>query len=146
MATKARIVYGASTEWSSDGGTTYTNIDESTAIVVPETSVDYQDVSSLDSTGGFREYIPGLKDAGEISIPCNYTSAMYALASGYRSAGTLIKFQTTLPLETGQSTTGDVFVFEGYVSPALETNSVGDPISLTLNIRTSGAVSFTEGS
>lgn len=146
MATKARIVYGASSEWSSDGGTTFTDISEATAIVVPETQVDYQEATSLDSAGGFKEYVPGLKDAGEIAIPCNYTSAIYALANGYRAAGAVITFKTTLPLETGQSTTGDVFEFTGYVSPQLETNSVGDIIAMTLNVRTTGAPSFTEGS
>lgn len=145
MATKARIVYGASSEWSSDG-TTFTDIAEATAIVVPETKVDYQEVTSLDSASGFKEYVPGLKDAGEISIPCNYTSAVYALAQGYRTNGTLITFKTTLPLEAGQSTTGDVFQFTGYVSPELETNSVGDVIAMTISIRTSGAVAYTEGS
>lgn len=146
MTTKSRIVYGASSEWSTDGGTTYSDIAEATAIVVPETQVDYQEVTSLDSASGFKEYIPGLKDAGEISIPCNYTSDVYASAEGYRAAGTLITFKTTLPLQSDQSTTGDVFTFTGYVSPQLETNSVGDVVAMSLNIRTSGAPSFTQGS
>lgn len=145
MATKSRIVYGASSEWSTDGST-FTDIAEATAILVPETQVDYKDVTSLDSAGGFREYIPGLKDAGEVSIPCNYTTAVYTAAEGYRAAGTLITFKTTLPLEAGQSTTGDVFEFSGYVSPLLETNEVGEPIGLSINVRTSGPVSFTAGS
>lgn len=146
MATKQRIVYGATTEWSNDGGTTWTAIPEVKGLVVPETSIEYQDATSLDSTGGFREFIPGLKDAGEISIPCGYTSGCYADAEGYRTAGTLISFKTTMPKETGQTIAGDTFEFSGYVSPALETNDIGDIIALNLNIRTSGAVTFTEGS
>lgn len=144
MATKQRIVYGATTEWSGDGGTTFTNVPECKGLVIPEVQVEYQDATSLDSQGGFREYVPGLKDAGEISIPCGYTSGAYADAEGYRAAGTLVHFKTTMPVETGQST-GDTFEFTGYISPALETNDVGDIIAMNLNIRTSGNVTFTEG-
>lgn len=143
MATKQRIVYGATTEWGTDG-VAYVAIPEVKGLAVPETEIEYQDATSLDSTGGFREYIPGLKDAGEISIPCGYTSDGYDTAVGYQAAGTLIYFRTTLPLETGQ-TSGDVFEFTGYVSPALETNEVGDIISMSLNIRTSGSPTFTKG-
>lgn len=146
MATKQRIVYGTTAEWSDDGGTTYTAIPEVKGLVVPEVQIEYQDATNLDSPNGFREYVPGLKDAGEITITSGYTSAGYATAEGYRTAGTLITFKTTLPLETGQSTSGDEFVFAGFVSPALETNDVGDIIAMNLNIRTSGDVTFTEGS
>jgi len=146
MATKQRIVYGATTEWSGDGGTTFTSIPEVKGLIVPETQIEYQDATNLDSTGGFREFIPGLNDAGEITIPAGYTSGAYAEAEGYRSNKTLVYFKTELPKETGQTTTGDLFEFTGYISPALETNDVGDIIALNLNIRTSGAVTFTEGS
>lgn len=145
MATKARIVYGASSKWGTDG-TTYTDIPEAKAIAVPEEQIEYQDVTNLDSAGGFREFIPGLRDNGEVTIPCNYTSGAYATAKGYSDNKTLIYFETTMPLETGQSTTGDVFEFTGYVTPRLETNEVGDPIMMNLVIRTSGAVTFTQGS
>jgi len=144
MATKQRIVYGATSEWSDDGGTTFTSIAEAKSLVVPEVQIEYQDATNLDSPNGFREWIPGLKDAGEITIPCGYTSAAYETAVGYQTAGTLILFKTTLPLETGQAT-GDTFEFSGYVSPALETNAVGDIIGMNLNIRTSGDVTFTAG-
>ncbi|MBO9437336.1 hypothetical protein J7354_01555 [Sulfitobacter sp. R18_2] len=144
MATKQRIVYGATTEWSGDGGTTYTNIPEVKGLVVPETEIEYQDATNLDSVGGFREFIPGLKDAGEVTIPAGYTSDGYETAVGYQTAGTLVNFRTTLPVETGQAT-GDTFEFTGYISPALETNDVGDIIAMNLNIRTSGAVTFTKG-
>lgn len=143
MATKQRIVYGATCEWSSDGST-FESIAEVTGLVIPEVSVDYQDVTNLDSAGGFREFIPGLKDPGEISIPCGYVSATYSTAKGYQTNGTLVTFKTTLPTEEGFDD-GDVFEFTGFVSPALETNNVGDPIGLTLNVRVTGNVTFTQG-
>jgi len=145
MATKQRIVYGAKVEWSSDGGTIYTVIPEVKGLAVPEIQVEYPDATNLDSPGGFREFVAGLKDAGEISIPAGYTSGAYNTAVGFQANATLIFFKTTLPKETGQATTGDVFVFSGFVSPRLETNAVGEIISMSLNIRTSGNVTFTQG-
>ena len=145
MATKQRIVYGATTEWSSDGGSTWASIPEVKGLVVPEVQIEYQDATSLDSAGGFREFVAGLKDAGEITIPAGYTSGGYNTAVGYQASVALIKFKTTLPLETGQ-TTGDTFTFSGMVSPALETNDVGDIIALNINIRVSGSMTFTMGS
>ena len=144
MATKQRIAYGASVEWGTDGST-YTDIPEVEGLAVPEVQIEYHDVTSFDSTGGFREYIAGLKDAGEITIPCGYTTALYTSAVGYQTNGTLIYFKTTLPLETGQ-TDGDEFEFTGYVTPRLQTNAVGEPIKLELVVRTSGNVTYTAGS
>lgn len=143
MATKARIVHGATSEWSTDG-TTWASIPEAMAIALPETQVEYQDATSLDSANGFREYVPGLKDAGEISIPCNYTSSAYGDAKGYQENGTLVYFKTTLPIETGQST-ADVFEFKGFVNPQIGVTNAPDKMEMTINVRTSGGVTFTEG-
>lgn len=142
--TKAKVAHGTLNEWSADGGTTYTAIPESTTIVVPEVGVDYQDVTHLQSPGGFREFIPGLKDPGEITIPANYIPATYALAEGYKSNATRIMFRTTLPAYVGQ-TSGDVFEFSGFVNPQLENNASGDPVMINLAIRVTGAVTHTAG-
>ncbi|WP_158963910.1 phage tail protein [Chachezhania sediminis] len=143
MATKQRIVFGSTTKWGTDGST-WADIPECKGIAVPTIEVDYQDATHLQSPGGFREYVPGLKDQGSITLPCGYSSAGYAQAHGYMMAGTLVHFQTTLPKETGQAT-GDVFEFTGYVAPQLESNEVGDIIAMNLVVRTTGQPTFTEG-
>jgi hypothetical protein len=144
MTTKQRIVYGASSQWGTDG-IAYTDIPEAKGIAVPTAEIEYQDATHLQSPGGYREFVPGLKDAGTIEIPCGYSSDAYELAHGYFTNGTLIHFKTTMPLETGQST-GDVFTFTGYVTPQLETNEVGDIVAMSLSVRTSGQPTFTKGS
>lgn len=143
MATKQRLVYGSTIEWSSDG-TTFTNLPEAKALAVPETEQDYQDVTTLDSPNGFREYIPGLKDAGEISIECGYTSDAFETALGYQTNKTLVHFEVTLTPEPGV-TGGDVFEFTAFVNPSLQSNEVGAPIGFTLNLRVSGAPTMTKG-
>ena len=74
---KQIIAYGATVERSIDGGTNFVPIPECEGIAIPMVETDFQDVTSLDSPNGFREYIKGLKDAGVISLPCGYTSAGY---------------------------------------------------------------------
>lgn len=144
MATKQRIVYGAKTEWSGDGGVSFTKVPEAKGLAVPVIETEYQDATSLDSPNGFREKVPGLKDGGNISIPAGYTSGGYATAFGYLGDKTLVHFKTTMPLEKGQ-TTADVFEFTGFVSPQLETNDVGDIIAMNINVEVSGEPTFTEG-
>ena len=143
MATNQRIVYGATSKWSTNGST-FTDIPECKGIAVPTIEVEYQEATHLQSPGGFREYVAGLKDAGAITIPCGYSSDGYASAHTYMTDGTLIYFETTMPTETGQSS-GDVFAFTGYLVPQLETNEVGAIIALNLAIRTTGQPTFTEG-
>lgn len=143
MATKQRIVWGAKTQWAEAGGS-LVDIPEVKGLAVPVPSVEYQDATSLDSANGYREFVAGLKDAGEISLPCGYTSGGYEAAYGYFMSGTLLDFSTVLPVETGQDT-GDEFAFQGYVTPEMETNNVGDIIGMSLNIRVSGKPTWTKG-
>lgn len=142
MATKQRIVYGATTEWGTDGST-WANVPECKGLAVPVIEIEYLDATHFESEDGYREYVPGLKDAGSVTIPCGYSSAGYATAHGYMEDSTLVYFRTEMPLEAGQ-TTGDIFEFTGYVTPQLETNEVGAIIAMNLVIRTSGAPTFTE--
>ncbi len=141
----AKIVHGATVEWGTDGSA-YTTISEARTLIVPTTEVDYIEATSLDSSGGFREYVPGLKDAGEVSVECNYTPTIYGLAEGYRTNGTQLYLRTTLPLFTGQSTTGDIFTFRAFCTPTLQQNAVGDIIMMTLAFRITGAVTYAAGS
>lgn len=144
MASKQRIAYGAVTEWSDTEGGTFERIPECDAIVVPEEAIEYQDVTSLDSEGGYREFVPGLTDPGEVTIPAGYTSEGFEKAFTYKTGRTLVYFRTTLPLETGQAT-GDTFTFKGYVSPQLQQTPVGDVIKMNITVRISGNVVAVRG-
>ena len=45
---------------------------EINSISGPNMSRDPIDVTSLDSTGGYREFIPGFRDGGEVTLSCNW--------------------------------------------------------------------------
>ena len=50
----------------------YTKVAEILSISGPEVTAEEIDVTSLDSTGGFKEYITGLKDGGTVSLEANW--------------------------------------------------------------------------
>lgn len=54
------------------GATTLTQI---TSITSPSLSADTIDVTTHSSSGGYREFIQGLRDGGEISIEGNFTTS-----------------------------------------------------------------------
>ena len=141
---KQIIAYGATVERSIDGGTTWAAIPECKGIAIPMVETDYQDVTSLDSPNGFREYIKGLKDAGVISVPCGYTAAGYEQQLADEALDVPVQYRTTLRPAPDQSA-GDVFEFSGFPNPQVEGGDLGTPIEMSISIRTSGDVSWVKG-
>jgi len=136
------IPFGGAVEVSDDN-TTWVDVPEAKGMPVPQTTTEYPEVTSLDSPNGFREFIAGLKDAGEVSFQCGYTSAGYALIEGLD--GVNCYWRVTFPLAPGQTTTGDVFTFRGFPTPAVDAGDVGAPINMDITVRITGAPAFAEG-
>lgn len=143
MTTETGIAWGGKVERSING-TTYTSIPEARGLVTPSPTTEYQDVTSLDSPNRTREFVKGLIDPGEITLPCNYTSDGYEQQVADQAAAEAIYYRVTMPALAGQ-TAGDVFTFRGFVTVAIEANDVGAPIAMTLTIKITGAVSWTKG-
>lgn len=137
------IAYGATVERSLDDAT-YTSIPECKGVAIPVVTTEYQDVTSLDSPNGFREYIKGLNDAGEISVPCGYTAAGYEAMLADKAAPDAAYYRVTLKPQPSQAT-GDVFTFRGFPNPELEVGDIGVPININLQIRTTGDVTWVKG-
>ena len=140
---EAVIAYGATVERSTDG-TTWEPIPECKGVAVPATVREYVDVTNLDSPNGYREYIKGLRDAGEISLPCNYTADGYEQQVADSEAANAIQYRVTMAPQPSQSA-GDVFTFSGFPTPSLEGDDVGGVVGMTINIRTTGNVTWTRG-
>ena len=143
MPSRQIIAYGGSFERSLNN-TTWARIPEAKGLGVPAVTQDYVDVTNLDSPDGFREYIKGLKDAGELSIPCGYTSAGFVQQHADNQAADAIYYRVTLKPAPDQST-GDVFTFRGFPTPSLEANDLGQPVGMTITIRTTGSFTFAAG-
>lgn len=142
MASQAIPVYESVVEWGTNG-TSWTVIPEVRGIVVPETSVEYQDVSSLDSDG-YREQLATLKDGGDVSFECVYRPATYQLAQGYMNNDTVIHFRVTLPPDVAQSA-GDVHRWTAFVRPTVPAGAIEGVVMLMINMRVTGEVTYTRG-
>ncbi len=59
-------------------GSTWASVGEVTTITGPSMSRETIDVTSLASTGGYREYIAGFRNPGTLSFTMNFTRSDYA--------------------------------------------------------------------
>lgn len=139
------IAYGATVKRSLDG-VTYTAIPECKGVAIPATEREYLDATSLDSPDGYREYVKGMRDAGTISLPCGYTSDGYAQQLADADEDDAIYYEVILKLAPGQTVVGDKFLFRGFPEPSISNGAVDQLIEMTVNIRITGAVTFTAGS
>lgn len=144
MSSKQIIAYGATVERSTTGTSGWAKIPECKGVAIPTVTQEYPEVTNLDSEGGFREFIKGLKDAGEISVPCGYTAAGYAQQIADNTAADAIYYRVTMRAAPDQST-GDVFTYRGFPTPELEANDLGDPVGMNVKVRITGAVAWTRG-
>lgn len=137
------ISYGAVVERSVDG-VAWARIPECKGIAIPVVETEYVEVTNLDSPGGFKEYIKGLKDAGVLAVPCGYTAAGYEQQVGDQGEPAPMFYRTTLPTQPLQAT-GDVFEFRGFPTPELEPGDTGQIVGMSVSIRTTGDVAWTRG-
>jgi hypothetical protein len=145
MASKQIISYGATVERSTDG-VTYTSIPECKGVAIPEVEQEYPEVTSFDSPNGYREYIKGLKDGGEIEVPCGYTAAGFEQQVADNLATDAIYYKVTMRKAPDQAVQGDVFTYRGFPTPKLAPGDVGDPVEMTIVIRVSGDFTWVRGS
>lgn len=61
----------------SAGAGTYTDVAEVMSITPPQYARETNDATSRDSTGRYREFLGGLRDAGEVSIELNYDPTVH---------------------------------------------------------------------
>lgn len=79
----------------------------------PGLSADPLEVTNHDSPDGFKEYIPGLKDGGELSLEGNFNnSAGQAALIADLKAGTIASYVITFPNSLAWSLEGFVTAFE----------------------------------
>ncbi len=108
-----------------------------------ELSADTIDVTTLDSDGGYKEFIGGFKDAGEVSLSGFFdpetgngqTELHSAFESGEAKAF-IIEFPASL---------GAKWAFDGVVTGFKTSTGVEDPIKFEATIKVSGAPTLTIG-
>lgn len=130
--------FGSTLEYSTDSGTTWTSVSNATKIGFPAPEIDEIETTNHDSTGGYREFLPGLKDGGTIDF--EGVVASDTVVSGLQSA-----FDTTAVVGWRITTrSGAEWEFDGYMASFGEGDAEIDSArTYTGSIRVSGAPTFT---
>jgi predicted secreted protein len=133
MSSKA--VSGVGTKFQRWSGSAWVTLAEVNSISGPTMTRSFIDVTSLDSTGGYREFITGFRDAGTIALKMNFTRASYhAMKTDFESP-VAQNYQIVLP-----DTEHTAFEFEGLVTEIPLTIPTDDKITADVTIKITGDV------
>lgn len=130
------LTLGYSTE---EVASTYTLVGQLTSLNGPTQSKETIDVTSFDSSGGYREFIDGFKDGGEISGDMNFTSESFQAMQTLFDSNSDIHWKISLPNEEKTEIT-----FDGKLTSNQMSASVGDKVSASITIKVSGKVTITD--
>ena len=121
--------------WS---GTTWVALAQIKSIGGPSSSRETVDTTTMDSVGGYREFIGSLRDAGEISLSMNFTQAAYLLMKTDFESDTLQDYQIVLP-----DTNSTTLEFSGLVTDLPLDIPLDDVVSCDVSIKVSGETELT---
>ena len=116
----------------------YATIAEVNTITGPSMTKDFIDVTSLDSTGGYREYIGSFRDGGTVVLNMNFTVDGYEEMHNDFESDDSKNYQIVLP-DTGAYTLG----FTGFVTDLPLTIPLDDKITVDVTIKVTGQVTST---
>jgi len=134
MASKA--IAGVGTKFFRNG----TALAEVNSINGPGMTRDFIDVTSLDSTGGYREFIAGFRDGGTVTLNMNFTRATYELMKEDFENDDEQIYEIVLP--DADSTSVE---FVGLVTELPLTIPTDDKVTADVTIKVSGQVTVNSG-
>src|ERR1043166_9249280 len=131
MGGKVEMGDGASPE-------VFNPIAEVRKVTISGNKVDFADVTNIQSPNNYKEFIPTLIEAGELSFECNYIPADTTQASlvTARDARTKHNWKVVLP-----STLGNI-TFAGFVSSIDPSLDYSKEATLSVKVKITGAVTL----
>jgi predicted secreted protein len=126
--------------WNTSTGN-WDKLAEVNSISGPTMTRDFIDVTSLDSTGGYREFITGFRDAGTVTLNMNFTRTSYDLMKADFENDTAQNYEIVL-----SDTVNTSFEFEGLVTEIPLEVPTDDKITVSVTIKLTGAVTVNSGS
>ncbi len=123
------------------GSSDWRAIAEIISISGPTMTREFIDVTSLDSTGGYREFIAGFRDGGTVTLNMNFTSATYAVMKDDFEDRDSQFYEIVLPDENNTS-----FEFEGLVTELPLEIPTDDRVTANVTIKVVGKVEVNSGS
>ena len=125
--------FGTKIEYSMDGGSSWNTVGGvHDTITGPEMEADAVEVTDHDSTDGWREYIGGLKNAGELGFKVNWDPAVTQHDDFVAQLGKTLLWKITFP--DGSSTVTFSGVLTGYVPDV----PLDDRMTAEITIQASG--------
>jgi hypothetical protein len=130
-ASAASSGFGAVFAYLSTDPSTYTSLAEVLSVTPPEIAVETIEVTHMGSDDGFREYIAGLKDGGEVTVNLNYVEASATLLQTLVLAG-VETFRITFAGASTYTFSGipTAFTFDDVV--------IDDKMAMSLTIKVTG--------
>ena len=117
----------------------YVALAEINSITGPGMTRDFIDVTSLDSVGGYREFIGGFRDGGNITLSMNFTFAGYLTMLTDFEASAAADYLVHLPDGVGGAL-GTEIRFSGFVTDLPLTIVPDDKVTLDITIKITGQV------
>jgi len=137
----SNAISGVGTKFRRWDGTNWVDIAEINSITGPNKTRDTIDVTSLDSTGGYREFIGGFRDGGTVTLPMNFTRDTYDTMNTDFEDDTLQNYEIFLPDVEGTS-----FEFEALVTELGLGIPADDKVTADVTLKVSGKVTINSGS
>lgn len=138
MASQA--VSGVGTIFHKWNGSAWVTISEITSIKGPGMKRDTIEVTSMDSLGGYKEFIAGFRDSGTISLSMNFTRDGYDALKFDFESNELSYYEIVLPDADITS-----FEFSGLVTEVPLTIGAKDAITMDVSIQISGPIIVNDG-
>jgi predicted secreted protein len=113
------------------------SVAEINSISGPNMTRDTIDVTSLDSTGGYREFIPGFRDGGEVTLSCNWTLTEWSDWLADFQSDVLVSY--TIVLANTEATEISFSAYCTGLSTAIPTD---DKVTNDVTLKISGAVTI----
>jgi predicted secreted protein len=113
-----------------------TPLAEVNSITGPGMTRDFIDVTSLDSTGGYREFIAGFRDGGTVVLNMNFTIDTWQLMKDDFEDDAAVGYSIELP-----DSDGTTISFNGLVTECPITIPTDDKVTADVTIKVTGEVS-----
>jgi predicted secreted protein len=111
----------------------FTAIAEINSIKGPDKKRNTIDVTSLDSLGGYREFITSFRDAGQVVLEMNFTRSGFMDLNDDFESEDIVDYQINLP-------DGTTIDFSGYVTDLGMAVPLDDKVTASVTIKVSGVV------
>lgn len=113
------------------------DIGDLTDVVFSGGDVNFVDMTTHDSTGGWKEFLGGLKDGGSLDLTCAFDTADTGqdyLRSNPGGSGAVV-----VTLSDGATAS-----FTGIIGMAQVSNPLDDKVEMTCSIKVSGAITYAD--